>query len=381
MPKGAKLFQILNRFVEDEEEKRGYLITKTPYLSKHNLFLASGHWAHYKDKMFVMGDEKNEEEEILTLRPMTCPFQFQIYNNGLKSYRDLPIRYGETSTLFRKEASGEMHGLIRIRQFTLSEGHIICTPEQIEKEFTDTVNFIYYILDCLGLREDISFRFSKWDPNDREKYIDNEQAWNTTQAIMKKILDNLGMNYVEAEGEAAFYGPKLDIQIKNVHGKEDTLITVQVDFFLPERLDMSYIDESGQKVRPTIIHRSSIGCYERTIALLIEKYAGAFPTWFAPIQVRLLALTGRSAERTSQLTDELKKLGIRAEADLRNEKIGYKIREAQLEKIPYMIIIGDKEVETGNLAVRGRKEGDLGSLSFEQFVEKIKYEIDNKIIN
>ncbi len=381
MPKGAKLFQILNRFVEDEEEKRGYLLTRTPYMSKHNLYLASGHWEHYKDKMFIIGDENNQEEELLALRPMTCPFQFQIYNNGIKSYRDLPIRYAETSTLFRKEASGEMHGLIRIRQFTLSEGHIICTPEQIEKEFTDTIDFIYYILNSLGLRQDVSFRFSKWDPNDREKYIDNETAWNHTQAIMKKILDKLKMEYVEAEGEAAFYGPKLDIQIKNVHGKEDTLITVQVDFFLPERLDMSYIDENGQKMRPTIIHRSSVGCYERTMALLIEKYAGAFPTWLAPVQVKVLALTERTAQATLDITKTLKEHSIRAESDLRNEKIGYKIREARLEKIPYMVIIGDKEAEQGTLSVRSRKDGELGALCLQNFISRLQDEINNKIIN
>ena len=381
MPKGAKLFQILNRFVEDEEEKRGFLLTRTPYISKHNLYLASGHWSHYKDKMFIIGSEENQEEELLALRPMTCPFQFQIYNNGLKSYRDLPIRYAETSTLFRKEASGEMHGLIRIRQFTLSEGHIICTPEQIEKEFTDTIDLIYYILDSLGLRQDISFRFSKWDPNNREKYIDNEDAWNYTQAIMKKILDKLNIVYVEADGEAAFYGPKLDIQIKNVHGKEDTLITVQVDFFLPERLDMSYIDENGQKVRPTIIHRSSVGCYERTIALLIEKYAGAFPVWFAPIQVKLLALTERTAEKTLEVAAKLREYNIRTETDLRNEKIGYKIREARLEKVPYMVIIGDKEAQTDTLAVRSRKDGELGALTLQEFLSRLQYEIDNKVID
>ncbi len=312
---------------------------------------------------------------------MTCPFQFQIYNNGLKSYRDLPIRYAETSTLFRKEASGEMHGLIRIRQFTLSEGHLICTPEQIEKEFTDAIDLIYYILDSIGLRQDISFRFSKWDPNDRDKYIDNEDAWNYTQDIMKRILDKLNLDYVEADGEAAFYGPKLDIQIKNVHGKEDTLITVQVDFFLPERLDMSYIDENGQKVRPIIIHRSSIGCYERTIALLIEKYAGAFPIWFAPVQVKLLALTERTAEKTLEFADKLRSYNIRVETDLRNEKIGYKIREARLEKVPYMVIIGDKEVETNTLSVRSRKDGELGALTFEDFVTRLQFEIDNKILD
>ena len=381
MPKGAKLFQILTRFVEDEEEKRGYLFTKTPFMSKNNLFVASGHWSHYKDKMFVMGNEENPEEEILTLRPMTCPFQFQIYNNGLKSYRDLPVRYAETSTLFRKEASGEMHGLIRIRQFTLSEGHIICTPEQVEEEFLKTLDLIYYILDSLGLREDVYYRFSKWDPNNKDKYIDNEKAWNNTQTVMKKILDDLKMNYTEAEGEAAFYGPKLDIQIKNVHGKEDTLITIQVDFSLPERLDMSYVDENGQKVRPTIIHRSSIGCYERTIALLIEKYAGAFPTWFAPVQVKILALTERNREKTIEVEQKLRSLGFRVETDLRNEKIGYKIREARLERLPYIVIIGDKEAEENTLSVRSRKEGEIGSLSFDEFTDKLKFEIDNKINN
>lgn len=380
MPKGAKLFQILSRFVEDEEEKRGYQLTKTPFLAKSILYKVSGHWEHYKDGMFVMGDE-DKGEEVLALRPMTCPFQYTIYNNGLKSYRDLPIRYGETSTLFRNESSGEMHGLIRVRQFTISEGHIICAPSQLEQEFRDSLELARYMLRSVGLEEDVYYRFSKWDENDTDKYINNPKAWEYAEGEMKKILDHIELEYTEAVGEAAFYGPKLDIQIKNVHGKEDTLITIQIDMFLAEKFDMSYIDEKGEKVRPYIIHRTSIGCYERTMALLIEKYAGAFPTWLAPVQIKVLSLTDRTAEDVVEFTKKLKNLGFRAESDIRGEKIGYKIREAQMQKIPYMIIIGDKEKANNSIAVRSRKKGDMGSLTKEAFILMLKDEVDNKVLN
>lgn len=380
MPKGAKLFQILNRFVEDEEARRGYVLTKTPYMAKSNLYKISEHWYHYKDGMFVMGDEETDSE-VYALRPMTCPFQYTIYNNGIKSYRDLPLRYGETSTLFRNEESGEMHGLIRVRQFTLSEGHLIVTPAQLEDEFKGCLDLAMYMLKCLGLDGDVTYRFSKWDPKDTDKYINDPETWGKAESLMEKILNHLGVNYTVGIGEAAFYGPKLDIQIKNVHGKEDTLITLQVDMFLAERFDMSFIDENGEKKRPYIIHRSSIGCYERTIALLIEKYAGAFPTWVAPEQVRVLSLTDRTAEDAKQLRLKLLADGIRAEADVRSEKIGYKIREAQLDKIPYMIILGDKEKEAGLIAVRGRKAGDLGTMPYDAFLERIKKEIDEKVVD
>lgn len=380
MPKGAKLFQILNRFVEDEEARRGYVLTKTPYMAKSNLYKISEHWYHYKDGMFVMGDEE-ADSEVFALRPMTCPFQYTIYNNGIKSYRDLPLRYGETSTLFRNEESGEMHGLIRVRQFTLSEGHLIVTPAQLEDEFKGCLDLAMYMLKCLGLDGDVTYRFSKWDPKDTDKYINDPETWGKAESLMEKILNHLGVKYTVGVGEAAFYGPKLDIQIKNVHGKEDTLITIQVDMFLAERFDMSFIDENGEKKRPYIIHRSSIGCYERTIALLIEKYAGAFPTWIAPEQVRVLSLTDRTAEDAKQLRLKLLAEGIRAEADVRSEKIGYKIREAQLDKIPYMIILGDKEKEAGLIAVRGRKAGDLGAMPYDAFLERIKKEIDEKVID
>ena len=373
MPNGAKLMQILQRFVEDEEEKRGYEYTMTPFMAKDNLYKISGHWDHYQDKMFIMGKE-DESDEVLALRPMTCPFQYMIYNNGLKSYRDLPIRYAETSKLFRKEASGEMHGLIRIRQFTLSEGHIICTPEQLEKEFKDVLDLIYYMLDCLGLREDVTFRFSKWDANDKEKYIGSAKQWEQTQDIMKKILDHLEVDYTEADGEAAFYGPKLDIQSKNVYGKEDTIITVQIDLFLASRFNMTYIDANGEKKNPIIIHRSSIGCYERTIAMLIEKYAGALPLWLSPVQVKVMSLTDRTAENAAQFAKELNDIGIRAKIDNRAEKIGYKIREAQLSKIPYMVIIGDKEAEDNTVSVRKRNKGILGTMTKEELIKIIQQE-------
>lgn len=378
MPKGAKVFQILQRFVEDEEERRGYQITKTPFMAKKDLYEISGHWDHYRDGMFIIGDE-DKGDELLALRPMTCPFQFMIYKSKLRSYRDLPLRYSETSTLFRNEASGEMHGLIRLRQFTISEGHIICMPEQLEDEFRKVIDLIDYILDVLGLREDIWFRFSKWDPNDKGKYIDQPEAWEHAERSMKAILDRLGLDYEEAEGEAAFYGPKLDIQSRNVHGKEDTIITVQIDFALPERFDLSYVDQDGTKKRPLVIHRTSVGCYERTLAMLIEKYAGALPTWLAPVQVRLLPISDAHLEYTAGLLEKLRAGGFRAEVDKRNEKIGYKIREGRLERIPYLLIVGDKEVDEGAVSVRSRKEGDLGPMAFADFMQKLGDEVASRV--
>ena len=379
MPKGAKLFRILTRFVEDEEERRGYVCTKTPYMAKSALYKISGHWDHYRDGMFVI--ENENENEVMALRPMTCPFQYTIYNNGMKSYRDLPIRYGETSTLFRNEASGEMHGLIRVRQFTISEGHITCMPSQLEQEFKGALELARYMLRAVGIEGDVTYRFSKWDPKDTDKYINDPEKWSKAEAEMEKILNHLGVKYSVGIGEAAFYGPKLDIQIKNVYGKEDTLITLQVDMFLAENFDMTYVDENGIKQRPYIIHRTSIGCYERTIALIIEKFKGAFPVWMAPEQVRVMSLTERTADYVNELVQRLRKKGIRAEADVRNEKIGYKIRLGQLDKIPYMLIIGDKEAESGMLSVRGRKAGDLGQMSEEDFVGKVQEEVENLVLD
>ena len=371
MPKGAKILQILSRFVEDEEERRGFMLTKTPNMAKNDLYRISGHWDHYRDKMFIIGDENSPE--AIALRPMTCPFQYHIYKNGLKSYRDLPVRYAETATEFRNEASGEMHGLIRVRQFTLSDGHIICTPEQIKDEFKRCLDLSYYFLECLGMKDDVTFRFSKRGKN-KEKYIDNDKAWEETQALMKVILDDIGIDYVEADDEAAFYGPKLDVQIKNVYGKEDTLITIQLDFAAAHSFEMTYVDENGEKQYPFVIHRSSIGCYERTLALLIEKYAGAFPMWMCPTQVKVLSLTDRTKDYALSIVEQLNRSGLRAEADTRNEKIGYKIREAQLEKIPYMFIVGDKEMEEKTVSVRSRKQGDLGATTLEEIIAKLVVE-------
>ncbi|WP_024833607.1 threonine--tRNA ligase [Ruminiclostridium josui] len=374
MPKGARIVQTLQRFVEDEEERRGYVLTKTPFMAKSDLYKLSGHWQHYKDGMFLLGDEE-KDEEVMALRPMTCPFQFMIYNTKLHSYRDLPIRYAETSTLFRNEASGEMHGLIRVRQFTISEGHLVCTPEQLEEEFKGVVDLIKFMMETLGIQDDVTYRFSKWDPQNKEKYIGNEEDWENVQGQMRTILDHLKIDYKEAEGEAAFYGPKLDIQCKNVHGKEDTIITVQVDFALAERLSMVYVDKNNEKKHPYIIHRTSIGCYERTLAMLIEKYAGAFPTWLCPVQAKILPLVDKHHDFAQKVAQMLRDKGVKVEVDTRNEKIGYKIREAQMEKIPYMLVIGDKEMENNAVSVRSRKDGDLGAMSAEQFVDKIVEEI------
>jgi len=381
MPKGAKVIQILQRFVEDEEERRGYMLTRTPFMAKRELYKISGHWDHYRDGMFIMGDPAKFEdpnEEILALRPMTCPFQFQVYLSRLRSYRELPFRLNETSTLFRNEASGEMHGLIRVRQFTISEGHIACMPEQLEEEFAGCLDLTNFMLRTVGLDSDVTYRFSKWDPNNKDKYIGTEEQWEQVQKRMRQILDNLEIPYTEAEGEAAFYGPKLDIQIKNVFGKEDTLITIQIDFQLAEKFGMVYIDRDGQKKYPYVIHRTSIGCYERTLALLIEKYAGAFPTWLAPVQVKVLPIVDKHHDYAQQVGRKLQDAGIRAEIDYRNEKIGYKIREAQMEKVPYMLVIGDKEKENDQVAVRSRKDGDLGPMLLDDFVARIVEEVRTK---
>ena len=349
-------------------------------MAKSDLYKLSGHWDHYHDGMFVLGDESSDDE-IFALRPMTCPFQFVIYNSELHSYRDLPLRYNETSTLFRNESSGEMHGLIRIRQFTLSEGHLVVTPEQLEDEFKAVVDLINYMMITLGIQNDVTYRFSKWDPNNREKYIDDPEAWENTEDLMKRMLDHIGIEYETAVGEAAFYGPKLDIQFKNVHGKEDTIITVQVDFCLAQRFDMVYVDQNNERKHPYIIHRSSIGCYERTLAMLIEKYAGAFPAWLAPVQVKLLAISEKHHEYAIEVEKKLTAAGLRVELDIRSEKIGYKIREAQLEKVPYMLVVGDKEAEAGAVSVRRRGEGDIGSIEVGAFVDMISQEIADKVIN
>ena len=381
LPKGTKILQTLQRFVEDEEERRGWLRTKTPLMAKSDLYKISGHWDHYLDGMFVLGDPTDETKECFALRPMTCPFQYQAYLNRARSYRDLPLRYGETSTLFRNEESGEMHGLIRVRQFTISEGHLICTPEQLEDEFKGSLELAIFMLKTLGLYEDVSYRFSQWDPNDTDKYIGTPEQWNEAQDMMGKILDNLGIDYKIGIGEAAFYGPKLDIQIKNVYGKEDTLITIQIDQMLAEKFGMEYVDRDGVKKNPYIIHRTSIGCYERTLALLIEKYAGAFPMWLAPVQVKILPIADRHLDYAYQVKKQLEAKGIIVELDDRNEKIGYKIREARLNKIPYMLIIGDNEVEANAVSVRRRGEdGDLGSMQTEEFISLAVEEIENKTI-
>ena len=379
LPKGSKVIQILQRMVEDEEERRGYLLTKTPFLAKSDLYKISGHWDHYRDGMFILGDEE-KDKEVFALRPMTCPFQFQAYLNRQRSYRDLPLRYNETSTLFRNEDSGEMHGLIRVRQFTISEGHLAVRLDQLAKEISDCIDLIKLFTKRLGLDDGISYRFSKWDPNNREKYMGTNEEWEHSQTVLKNILDDLKIEYQEAEGEAAFYGPKLDIQYKNVWGKEDTIITVQVDFQLADKFDMYYIDKDGSKIRPVIIHRTSLGCYERTLAMVIEKFAGAFPTWLAPVQVKILPIAEAHLDYAYKVKEELQKVGIRVELDNRNEKIGYKIREAQLEKVPYMLVVGDKEVESNSVGVRSRKEGDIGEQELNEFISKIKEEIENYII-
>ncbi len=380
LPKGARTIQLLHRFVDDEGQRRGNLLTKTPLMAKRELYKISGHWDHYLDGMFVMGDPHDEEKECFALRPMTCPFQYQVFLNKMRSYRDLPMRLGETSTLFRNEDSGEMHGLIRVRQFTISEGHLVLRPEQLEEEFRGCLELANYMLKCVGLDEDVSYRFSQWDPNRTDKYEGTPEQWDEAQSLMGKILDNLGLKYSIGIDEAAFYGPKLDIQIKNVHGKEDTLITIQIDMLLAKKFGMEYVDVDGEKKTPYIIHRTSLGCYERTLALLLEKFAGALPTWMAPEQVRVLPLSERLRDEAQAVTEELKKAGIKATCDDRGEKMGYRIREAQLEKVPFMLIIGDKEVEENTVSVRSRNRGDMGSMPLADFIAQIREEIDTKKI-
>ncbi|MBR5506257.1 MAG: threonine--tRNA ligase [Clostridia bacterium] len=377
LPKGARVMQILQRFVEDTEQKKGWLLTKTPYMAKSDLYKLSGHWDHYQDSMFILGDEE-KDKEVFALRPMTCPFQYQAYLSKMRSYRDLPLRYNETSTLFRKEASGEMHGLIRVRQFTISEGHLMCRPDQLEAEFKSCLEMAIYMLKTLGLYEDVSYRFSKWDPDDRDKYIGTQEQWNESQDMMEKILEHLEIPYKVGVGEAAFYGPKLDIQIKNVFGKEDTLITIQIDQLLAEKFGMEYIDTDGEKKNPYIIHRTSIGCYERTLALLIEKYAGALPTWMAPTQVQIIPVSEKYFDYAQKVKEELENADLRVEADFRNEKLGYKIREAQLEKVPYMLIVGEKEEADNTVSVRSRKDGDMGAKALSDFIPAILAEIATK---
>ena len=379
LPKGARVIQTLQRWVEDEEEKRGYLLTKTPLLAKRELYKISGHWDHYLDGMFVLGDPHDETKECFALRPMTCPFQYQVYLNRARSYRDLPMRLGETSTLFRNEDSGEMHGLIRVRQFTISEGHIVLRPDQLEEEFKHCLDLAKYCLGTVGLLEDCTFRFSQWDPaNPNNKYEGTAEQWNEAQEIMGRILDDLGVKYTVGFDEAAFYGPKLDIQYKNVFGKEDTLVTIQIDMLLAERFGMEYTDQNGQTVRPYIIHRTSLGCYERTLAYLIEKYAGALPLWMMPTQVRVLPITDRAHDYAQEIVDRLRDAGIRAESDYRSEKLGYKIREAQMQKIPYMLVVGDRDMENQTVSVRTRAGVDLGAMSVDDFRAKCRAEIDTK---
>lgn len=378
MPKGAKLFQILQRFVEDEQERRGYMLTNTPSFAKSDLYKISGHWDHYLDKMFVIGDSE-KDKEVFALRPMTCPFQYMIYNNGLKSYRDLPCRYHETSPLFRKEASGEMHGLIRVREFHLADSHVVCTPEQVEDEFRECFDLNQFYLKSLGMLDDVKLRFSRWDPADTDKYINEPERWVQAESSMKRILDDMKVDYYEAKGEAAFYGPKLDIQATNVYGKEDTIMTIQIDMMLARNFDMWYVDQDGEKKHPYIIHCGVFGCYERMMALILEKYAGALPLWISPTQVKIMSLTDRTSDDAKKLALRLREQGIRCEVDVRNEKIGYKIREAQLEKVPYMIILGDKEKENEVVAVRSRNAGDLGTMTEKEFVDKLTKEITEKV--
>ena len=379
LPKGARVVQLLQRWVEDTEQKRGYLLTKTPLMAKRDLYRISGHWDHYLDGMFILGDPHDETKECFALRPMTCPFQYQVYLNRQRSYRDLPMRLGETSTLFRNEDSGEMHGLIRVRQFTISEGHLILRPDQLEEEFKGCLDLAKYCLGTVGLLDKCTFRFSQWDPaNPNNKYEGTAEQWEEAQRVMAQILDDLDVKYTIGIDEAAFYGPKLDIQYKNVYGKEDTLVTIQIDMLLAERFGMYYIDENGEKKLPYIIHRTSLGCYERTLAYLIEEYAGALPTWMAPEQVRFLPVTDRASDYCAEQAMKLEALGFRVEVDYRNEKIGKKIREAQLEKIPYMVVVGDRDMENGTVSPRHRADGDLGAMSMEDFTALLKDVVDSK---
>ena len=379
LPKGARVVQVLQRWVEDVEQKRGYLLTKTPLMAKRDLYKISGHWDHYLDGMFILGDPYDETKECFALRPMTCPFQYQVYLTRQRSYRDLPMRLGETSTLFRNEDSGEMHGLIRVRQFTISEGHLVLRPDQLEEEFKGCLDLAKYCLGTVGLLDKCTFRFSQWDPaNPNNKYEGTAEQWEHAQSVMERILKDLDVNYTVGIDEAAFYGPKLDIQYKNVYGKEDTLVTIQIDMLLAERFGMYYIDENGEKKLPYIIHRTSLGCYERTLAYLIEEYAGALPTWMAPEQVRFLPVTDRAADYCAEQARTLENAGFRVEVDYRNEKIGRKIRDAQMEKVPYMVVVGDRDMENGTVSPRHRADGDLGAMSMDAFAALLKQVVDNK---
>ena len=379
LPKGARVIQLLQRWVEDTERSRGYLLTKTPLMAKRELYKISGHWDDYLDGMFILGDPQDETKECFALRPMTCPFQYQVYLNRQRSYRDLPMRLGETSTLFRNEDSGEMHGLIRVRQFTISEGHLVLRPDQLEEEFKGCLELAKYFLSTVGMLDKCTFRFSQWDPaNPNNKYEGTKEQWDEAQRVMGQILDDLDVKYEVGIDEAAFYGPKLDIQYKNVFGKEDTLVTIQIDMLLAQRFGMYYIDENGEKALPYIIHRTSLGCYERTLAYLIEEYAGALPTWMAPEQVRFLPVTDRAADYCANAADALRKQGFRAEVDERNEKIGKKIREATLEKIPYMLVVGDRDMEAGTVSVRTRRGEDLGAMPLDEFAAVLREVVDEK---
>ncbi len=380
MPNGVIMMQELQRWIEDEESKRGYVRTKTPLMAKKDLYEISDHWGHYKEGMFVLGDEEVEGEEVFALRPMTCPFQYYVYKQSQKSYRDLPLRYGETSTLFRNEDSGEMHGLTRVRQFTISEGHLVCTPEQMEEEFKGCVDLAKYCLTTLGLEEDVTYRLSLSDPANMDKYLGTREKWDEVEDMMRNILNHIGISYTEEAGESAFYGPKLDIQAKNVYGKEDTMITIQLDLFLAERFDMTFVDKDGEKKRPYIIHRTSIGCYERTLAWLIEKYAGLFPTWLCPEQVKVLPISEKYHDYANKVANELKENGVRCSVDERGEKIGYKIRDARLHKVPYMLVVGANEELEGVVSVRSRYLGDEGQKPLNVFVEDICREIRKKEI-
>lgn len=378
MPKGARVIQLLQRWIEDEEQKRGYLLTKTPLMAKRDLYKISGHWDHYRDGMFILGDPDDEDAECFALRPMTCPFQYQVFLHKKRSYRELPMRLGETSTLFRNEDSGEMHGLIRVRQFTISEGHLILRPDQLAEEFKGCLELAKYCLDTLGLLEDCTFRFSQWDPARTDKYEGTPEQWNEAQEIMGRLLDENGIKYEIGIDEAAFYGPKLDIQCKNVFGKEDTIVTIQIDMLLAKKFGMEYVDSNNQLVNPYIIHRTAMGCYERTLALLIEKYAGALPMWMSPTQAKVITIVDRVNDYANEVTNALKAKGIRAELDDRSESANYKIRGAQLEKIPYMLVIGDKEVETGTVSVRTRDGKNLGAIPVDAFIARAVNEIETK---
>ena len=379
LPKGARVIQLLQRWVEDVEQKRGYLLTKTPLMAKRELYKISGHWDHYLDGMFILGDPHDETKECFALRPMTCPFQYQVYLNRQRSYRDLPMRLGETSTLFRNEDSGEMHGLIRVRQFTISEGHLVLRPDQLEEEFKGCLELAKYCLGTVGLLDKCTFRFSQWDPaNPNNKYEGTKEQWDEAQRVMGQILDDLDVKYEIGIDEAAFYGPKLDIQYKNVFGKEDTLVTIQIDMLLAQRFGMYYIDENGEKALPYIIHRTSLGCYERTLAYLIEEYAGALPTWMAPEQVRFLPVTDRAADYCADAAKALESQGFRVEVDYRNEKVGKKIRDAQMEKVPYMVVVGDRDMENGTVSPRHRTDGDLGAMSLDAFAALLRQVVDSK---